>query len=83
MSSVVDDPADPPRDDLLGQLAALPGKSTSLAVIEQAKGALMVTRYVANEIDVTHQGEPAIRRQQDRPGTGHHTRVAPAPSDEL
>ena len=43
MTSVFVDPAEPTRDDLLAQLAALQGRFASLAVIEQAKGALMVT----------------------------------------
>ena len=43
MTSVVDDPAEPTVVDLLAQLATLQGKFASLAVIEQAKGALMVT----------------------------------------
>ena len=43
MTPVVSDPAGPTRDELLAELAALHGKCVNRAVIEQAKGALMLT----------------------------------------
>ena len=43
MTSLLNDVREPTRDDLLAQLAELRGMSASVAVIEQAKGALMVT----------------------------------------
>ena len=43
MISVSVDPAEATRDDLLAQLATLHGRFASLAAIEQAKGALMIT----------------------------------------
>ena len=43
MIAILDDPAGSTRADLLAQLAAMQGKIATLAVIEQAKGALMVT----------------------------------------
>ena len=41
--SILDGPAGSTRDDLLAQLSAMQGRLVSLAVIEQATGALMVT----------------------------------------
>ena len=43
MTSISDDPCRPTRDDLLAQLDALQGRCANAAMIEQAKGALMVT----------------------------------------
>ena len=43
MTVLLDDFREPTRDDLITQLAELKGKCASLAAIEQAKGALMVT----------------------------------------
>ena len=43
MFGIPEYPAESTRDDLLAQLAVMQGKLATLAVIEQAKGALMVT----------------------------------------
>ena len=43
MIGILDDPAESTRDDLLAQLSAMQGMIATLAMIEQAKGALMVT----------------------------------------